>query len=215
MCDTCFGVITNSITTNDLVNSDRLSRTFLNPSTCAVPTFCPGGGNGESPHYDTFNFTNTGPGTCVTVYLDDPCGTLFSAAYLGAYITNDLCANYLGDMASDVFTGSYSFSIPAQTNFVVVVNEVPFDGSGCDYTLIVTRNDGCQPLLNITPAPPSGTNADLFWSSSAGGYNLETTPSLTTATWAAVTNEPIIFNADYHITNSLADTNRFYRLRKP
>jgi autotransporter-associated beta strand protein len=215
MCDACFAVITNSITTNDPLNSDRLSRTFQNPSTCAAPTFCPGGGNFESPHYDTFNITNYGPATCVSVHLDDGCGTLFSAAYIGSYDPTDLCSNYLADIASDVFIGTYSFSVPAQTNFVIVVNEVPSDGPGCDYTLIVTRDEGCQPLLNIAPVLPSGTNADLFWSSASGGYNLEATPALSPAAWSLVTNEPLIFNADYHVTNSLASTNRFYRLHKP
>src|SRR5262249_8711636 len=156
-----------------------------------------------------------GPATCVSVHLDNGCGTLFSAAYLGSYDPTNFCGNYLADIASDVFTGTYSFAVPAQTNFVIVVNEVPTDGPGCDYTLIVTKAEGCQPLLNTAAVPPSGTNADLFWSSSAGGYNLEAAPSLTSPIWIAVTNEPIVFNADYHITNSLSSSNRFYRLRKP
>ena len=113
-----------------------------------------------------YNFTNTGPATCVTVYLDNPCGTLFSVSYLGSYDTNNLCNNYLGDIGNNVSSASYSFSIPAQTNFIVVVNEVPLAGPGCDYTLLVTTSD-CRPSLNVVRDNIGTNNVHLFWSSSA------------------------------------------------
>jgi hypothetical protein len=210
-CDTCPGVVTNSISNADLVNNDRLARTTV-ASTCAAPTSCPGGVGGlDAPiHYDKHTFTNAGAATCVTVYLDSPCG-LFASAYLGSFNPADLCANYLGDMGYNYTFGSFSFSVPANTNFVVVVNDVPSEGGQCDYTLVVTGTD-CQPSLAIAAAPQSKVR--LSWPTSAAGYHLESTPALVPANWAAVTNEPIVNAGKFAVTNSVG-TYRFYRLQKP
>ena len=54
-------------------------------------------------------------------------GDIESAAYLTSYNPANLCQNYLGDrgvvgLGTTVPNVSYSFTVPAQANFVVVVN---------------------------------------------------------------------------------------------
>jgi hypothetical protein len=93
------------------------------------------------------------------------------------------------------------------------VNEVEV-GAGCsNYTVVVT-SDCPAPALNISPI--SANRVALDWTTAAGGYLLETTNSLPgTAAWQGVTNDPIVINSRFHVTNSIIGTNRFYRLHKP
>jgi len=131
---TCSGgpaqtIPTSSLTAADLTQGDRLGRDG-SPSTCGGKP-CPGGGFAGTKSYKTFNFTNTAaaPG-CFTVTINAAlggAGDIESAAYLGSYNPANLCQNYLGDsgisgLGTTVPNASYSFSVPAQSNFVVVVN---------------------------------------------------------------------------------------------
>ncbi|MEO8285779.1 MAG: S-layer homology domain-containing protein [Chloroflexota bacterium] len=116
-------------------------------------------------HYDSYSYTNnTNQAQCVTVQLDAGSCTgqryLFSAAYLGEFNPNNMCANYLADIgASPNPVGSYAFTVPAGANFVVVVHEVT-TGAGCPgYALTVsscnTGITGCA--INFTDVPPEQT----------------------------------------------------------
>jgi len=94
------------------------------------------------------------------------------------------------------------------------VNEVPLLGSPCDYALVVTGGACPPPRLDIAPVPASQVR--LFWPSTAGGYLLESTPSLLPpTTWTGVPNEAIISGGKYNVTNNSTGTSRFYRLHKP
>ncbi|MBC8097627.1 MAG: autotransporter-associated beta strand repeat-containing protein, partial [Akkermansiaceae bacterium] len=96
-CDTCPGVFTGSITTNDLERIDRIERVNT-PSTCAVPKGCSTYPVEGPYNYDTYTFTNTGGAACVTVTLDTPCTNAVSAeAYLNSHNPANLCATYLAD----------------------------------------------------------------------------------------------------------------------
>ena len=53
----------------------------------------------------------------------------------------------------------------------------------------------------------------LSWPSTAGGYVVETTPSLTSPTWECVSNAPAISADRYVLTNSWSEPSRFFRLR--
>jgi hypothetical protein len=137
---------------------------------------------------------------------------LFAAAYLGSYNPSNLCANYLGDLGNNLTFGSFSFSVSAATNFDIVVNEIPTEAGGCDYTLVVIGTE-CPPTLNIAPVPSDKVR--LFWPTSAGGYALEATPSVSPTNWAAVTDQPIVGGENFNVTNPATGTNKFYRLHKP
>ena len=114
---------------NDPTQADRLGRDGQ-PSSCAGKN-CPGGGFPGTKRYQTYTFTNDGgSAACFTVSINAAlggAGDIESAAYLGSYDPNNLCLNYLGDsgivgLGTAVSNVSYSFVVPAHSNFVVVVN---------------------------------------------------------------------------------------------
>ncbi len=118
-----------ALTTADLTQSDRLGRDGL-PSECAGKG-CPGGGFAGTKYYKTYQFTNNGAApACFTVTINAALGgqgDIESAAYLNSYNPANLCQNYLGDsgvvgLGTTVPNASYSFTVPANSNFVVVVN---------------------------------------------------------------------------------------------
>lgn len=213
-CGTCPGFVTNAITTNDLANSTRLARVFDAGGTCATPLECPGEFTGASStiRYDVHAFTNLGPAACYTVYVSNPCSNLFAAAYLGRFLTNDICANYLADSGNSGAFISMSFAVPAGSNFVVVVNDLGAQGAGCSYLLVVSSAE-CAPELKLATLPANRLR--LAWPTTAAGYLLDATPDFETANWNVVTNQPLVSGTNFLVTNSLAGSNRFYRLRRP
>jgi len=120
---------TSSLTTADLTQSDRLGRDGV-PSTCSGKV-SPGGGFAGTKYYEKFTFTNSsGAARCFTVTINAAlggAGDIESAAYDQAYDPTNLSLNYLGDsgisgLGTTVGSATYSFTVPAQHNFVVVVN---------------------------------------------------------------------------------------------
>jgi hypothetical protein len=114
---------------NDPTQADRLGRDGQ-PSTCSGKG-CPGGGFPGTKRFQTYNFTNnSASAACFTVTVNAAlggAGDIESAAYLGSYDPTNLCANYLGDtgivgLGTSVPNVSYSFVVPPQSPFVIVVN---------------------------------------------------------------------------------------------
>jgi len=114
---------------NDPTQADRLGRDGQ-PSGCGGKA-CPGGGFPGTKRFQTYNFTNSAAApACFTVTINAAtggAGDIESAAYLNSYNPANLCQNYLGDsgvvgLGTTVGSASYSFTVPAQSNFVVVVN---------------------------------------------------------------------------------------------
>jgi hypothetical protein len=68
-----------------------------------------------------------------------------------------------------------------------------------------------QPPLNI--APMNG-GVLLSWPTTAAGYVIESTPSLTAPVWETATNVPVISGGSYILTNYWSDQTRFFRLRQ-
>ena len=197
---TCAGgpsqtIPTSSIALTDLTQTDRMGRDGV-PSTCGGKA-CPQGiGTAGTRNYKTFNFTNSGGApACITVQIDAACGSgggagdIESAAYLNTYNPANLCANFLGDsgvvgLGTTIPSNSYSFSVPASSNFVVVINTntgsttcAQFSGlvSGFfDFTQGPGACPGCTP-----PATPTATNG--------GPYCESATISLFTPTVAGAT----------------------------
>jgi hypothetical protein len=67
-----------------------------------------------------------------------------------------------------------------------------------------------QPQLNIVPMNGA---IMLTWPTTAAGYVIESTPSLTSSVWETATNVPAISGSSYILTNSWTDQTRFFRLR--
>lgn len=119
----------SQLMTSDSTQQDRIGRNAV-PSTCAGKT-SPGGGFAGTHYYKTFTFTNTSGGArCYTVAIDaglNGPGDIESVAYDQTYDPTVISTNFLGDsgisgLGTTVAHASYSFTVPAGHNFVVVVN---------------------------------------------------------------------------------------------
>ena len=128
----------STLTSSDSTQADRLGRDGT-PSGCDGK-LCPGGiGTPGTRFFKTFGpFINSaGVPACITVTINAATGVpntgdIESAAYLGTYDPTNLCLNYLGDSGVSglggpgpgpvLGTASYSFTVPAGAQFVVVVN---------------------------------------------------------------------------------------------
>jgi subtilase family serine protease len=177
-------------------------------STCASAKSCPGyfatSGNYA---YQAFSFTNTtGSAVCVTVTVSTACsgsGTtaIFSETYLGSFNPNSLCTSYLADLGSSPSgSAAYSFDVPANTNFTVVVNAVIVGPYCSSYTLSIaglpcfvdgggacagisadfsgTPTNGTEPLLVTFTDTSSGTITNRFWDFGDSGTTNITTNSV-------------------------------------
>jgi hypothetical protein len=67
------------------------------------------------------------------------------------------------------------------------------------------------PSLNVQFA---GGSVVLTWPSTAGGYVLQSTPTLTAANWQTITNAPALSVDWYVMTNAVSSGSMFYRLQK-
>jgi hypothetical protein len=68
-----------------------------------------------------------------------------------------------------------------------------------------------QPMLQISVA---GTNALLTWPAASAGYALEFSPSLSSPVWVTNPTAPGLISSQRVATNSITETNRFFRLKK-
>lgn len=120
----------SQLTTSSPTQADRIGRGGV-PSSCAGKASPGGGFTATGPHYyQTYNFTNDGGApACFTVTINAGLGgpgDIESVAYLNTYDPANISTNYLGDsgisgLGTTVGSASYSFTVPALSNFVVVV----------------------------------------------------------------------------------------------
>jgi autotransporter-associated beta strand protein len=219
LCDFCMGGIAGSIDAGDPV-ANRVERNFRVAS-CGDPKPFPGTWSGNYG-YDLHSFPNTtGGDACVTVHLRGNCDVQ-ATAYLNSFNPANVSQNYLGDAGYSTgeppngLSGPTTFSctVPAGATLVVKVNEANA-GEGCAlYNLYVSGLPCPQPSL---VAEPSGASqVRVHWPTWAGGYGLESAPSLPAASWTGVPDEPIVNGGRLNVTNSSASPDtRFYRLNKP
>jgi hypothetical protein len=182
---------TSSLTTSDLTQADRLGRDGL-PSTCSGKA-SPGGGFAGTKYYKTFTFNNSSGGpACFTVTINAAlggAGDIESAAYLGAYNPASLDLNYLGDsgitgLGTTVGSASYSFTVPAQSNFVVVVNTTgtttssQFSGTVSGF-VNNTAGPGACPSGSPTPTATATATPTATATATPGGASPTPTPTPT------------------------------------
>lgn len=114
--------------------------------------------------------------------------------------TNAMSASRLIDVTAWAGTTNelfFGFLGGTSTNATLIIENIRF------FSL-------AEPRLEIAV---SGDATLLSWPLTAGGYVVETTPTLTTPTWETVTNAPVISADRYVLTNSWSDQSRFFRLR--
>ena len=157
--------ITGNIDNSDPTQVDRMNRSGVS-SCCGGGPVCVVFGDGQVHHYDAHAFTNTtGSTQCVTVGVKTECqgsNFIFTAAYLGTFDPNNICANWIADEGSSPIPGNptpFSFTIEDGQTFVLVVSEVTAN-TGCpSYTMTVSGLCGsATPTPTVTPtATPKPT----------------------------------------------------------
>ena len=143
-CTSCPSTqVTDGLSRSSPVQTGRLTRNGT-ASACNAPKSCPGYFTTSGSYaYHAYSFTNSSSGTvCVTVTLSTSCSgsaLIFSESYLGAFSPGSLCSGYLADLGNSATgSASYSFDVPANTNFIVVVNAVNTSSYCSSYTLAVS-----------------------------------------------------------------------------
>ena len=149
----CTGSTTiNDSTVSAFAQVGRLTQNGV-ASSCAAAKSFPGVNDTNIRNFRGYNFVNnTNAVACITVTLDAGSCVgatgLFSAAYAG-YNPGDISANYLGDIgASPNPSRSYSFNVPANSEFQVIVYQVNTNQTCPAFSLTVS-GFGCPPVSNM------------------------------------------------------------------
>jgi hypothetical protein len=206
-------VFTGAITSGDSVQTGRLFRDEP-AGTCAQFVSC--ALMDQTPrHYDSYTLNNPSNSyACVTVEVRaDACSSnqqVQSAAYIGSYNPNSLCTNFLADIGTGPNpVKSYSFVVPPQATFVVIVNETNADAGCGGYTVTVTglpdgacgiqtavpTTTGTVPRPTDTALPstetvlPATSTAEATDTPSSGVTETPTEPVPGTSTSVAATSE--------------------------
>ncbi len=85
----------------------------------------------------------------------------------------------------------------------------------------VDDNNGILAFTIVPPSRPpltiarAGANVVFSWASSAAGFKLQRTVSLSAPDWEDVLQTPDVVNGQNTITNEASVGSAFYRLRKP
>lgn len=135
----------NSIVAGEPTQAGRLDRNGV-ASAAGVQKPFPGVLSTNLPFaVDAFAFTNTEPFAVPILITLSTTGTQtsvpFSAAYLNSFDPGNIATNYLGDAGASPSAGTeptaYSVTIPANTLFLVTVNETVSTAGVPAYTLTV------------------------------------------------------------------------------
>ena len=189
-------------------------------SVCNVPRACPGTNDALPHHFDSYTFVNTsGAPACILAQLDQiGCPLLlFSAAYLGTFDPNNICANYLGDMGASP-APAYQFTVPAGATFVIVVHEVTPNTGCASYTLTVNGVGTCP--ATPTPTPSSVLVGHVTWQGRPAQPNsLQQLPiTLTLKSGTTEVNYPSTTtdaNGRFTVTTGLPNGMYNYRVKDP
>jgi hypothetical protein len=140
----CMGTPVNgSITLADPTQTSRLFRDGI-PDTCAAPGTC-GTPIGGTYHYDLHSFHNHDVvSACVVFDINTACtGTnfIYPGAYIGGFNPASICTNNVASVGgSPNPTANMSFTVPANTDFDIVVAEVTANAGCPAYSFVLT---GC------------------------------------------------------------------------
>ncbi len=152
---------TGSITSTDPTQTGRVFRDGV-MSVAGVQKAYPGTtSTSDLFHYDAYTFVN--PFAVTTPFLidystTDPTNSVFSVTYLGSFNPANISFNYLADSGLSVVAGvpqTYSFNIPANGTFVVILNEVGANSGVSNYSFTLG-------LFNPTAVPEGGSTLPLL-----------------------------------------------------
>jgi len=222
-CESC-SVVSGQFTTNALQSARRLPGNGLR-SVCDPPRPCPG--FEEFPNSPVWHvphhFTNsTAAELCVTAQMRIGCsnsipGAFGAAAYLGEFLIDQPCSNYLGDNgAYDPIPAPFSFRVPPLTSFVIVVTARTTEPVCENYTLELFGLPCPPPTLHIAKdATPNQVRLD--WSSAYPDYRLQSVNTLDGPgphSFGNVSAPPVLVGGKFAVTNAATDPRQFFRLAK-
>ena len=175
-------------------------------------------GTGAARRYDAYTFTNTSASPiCVTVQMTTSSTALLHAvAYLPSFNAASVSANYVADNGGSTTSGAgtaqlFSFNVPANQTFTVVVSESNQNGGlNVPYSLRVTGLPAAavpanQAPVNAVPAAQSvledstlvfsgaGSNAISVSDTDAGNNPVEVTLAATGGTLSLGGNSGLTF----------------------
>jgi len=222
-CESCF-VVSGQFDTNALETVRRLTATGL-PSVCDPPKPCPGFDEfPDAPvRHVLHHFTNNTPNElCVTAQLRYDCpgtppGSVGVAAYLGEFRINQPCSSFLGDDgASGPPAPPFSFRVPPQTNFILVVT-ARTTNLLCDAYALELFGLPCPPPTLHIVRDNVPDKVLLQWSSAYPGFRLESTTSLNgpdLQPFTTIGMPPVLSGGKFAVTNAMVAPRQFYRLEK-
>jgi hypothetical protein len=220
-CDSCT-VVSGQFASNTPVDSQPLY--FVGaPSICYPPKGYPGINPAPSlapAPYLTHNFTNSTTNLlCVTAQLEFDCpsaptNALGVAAYLGNFDPNNPSVAYLGDIGQGGPPyPAFSFQVPPDTNFTLIVMAQATNLSCDNYTVQLFGLSCASPTLAITKdVTPSAVRVQ--WSTAYPGFTAQQSSTLAAGTFTNLTQPPVILNSRYSLTNIPVTANQFYRLKE-
>ncbi len=135
----------------------RLNRD-LNTSRCGASKAAPSVlETGTNFQFNSYLFTNTSASpTCVSVSSSNQSSSaIFMVAYLGTFNPNNIAQNYLADAGGAGEGRSFSFTVPANSDFVVVFSRVNTGAVTINYSFNVIGLPGCN------TCPPSRIDGDM------------------------------------------------------
>jgi hypothetical protein len=201
-----------SLTTGPYTAIQHLNQGLVRPMGSPVPADS-GGGSSNTPamiwlpiqfpaHALAMTFDFALSGDPVDDVLVSGIGTNYLFSISAKYIpTNQFSASRMIDVSAYAGTTNqlfFGFLGGTSTNATLQIQNIQF------YSLQ-------QPQLNIVPM---NGGALLAWPTTAAGYVIESTPSLTSPVWETATNVPVISGGSYILTNYWSDQTRFFRLRQ-
>lgn len=179
-------VVTGSLGATDPLQVGQVNGLLLPPTSCQNSRGYPGSLDLLNRHYDAYTYHNSSNSAiCVTVNINNSCGSailLQSTAYLGSFDPDNIGTNYLGDVGPGILNNStYSFNVPANSDYVVVINEVLPLSLCSSYSLSVTTSGGGQcPIIGTptsTSTPNAGATLTAIASQTAGAVTQTATPN--------------------------------------
>ena len=166
----------------------------------------------HAPHAVTAAFDPPSPGTNDVVFmrltvplLEDPDYDLMRYRYQWSID---------GTTIRDVTIAAHSDAIPrvAASGSVLSCTATPFDGMAYGPPVTVqTVIGGLGPQL--TAQVVVGSNVVISWPTSAAGYVLQSSSTLSPNDWQVINTSPVVVGGQYQITNSGLGS-RFYRLKQ-
>jgi hypothetical protein len=135
----------------------RLNRD-ANTSRCGLSKTAPSVlDTGTNFQFNAYTFTNTSASpACVSVSSSNKsAAAVFMVAYLGSFNPNNVAQNYLADAGGAGEGRSFSFTVPANSDFVLVFSRVTTGAVTITYSFNVIGLPGCN------TCPPSRIDGDM------------------------------------------------------